>query len=176
MMIWRAGIFATSRKRGEISGMTFTGRYADFAELDSLLLVMPAIQRRKQRLTASFSRSGSNKMPIQAASARIPWPFYGWSDGLLLAWRPQAGSACRVEAPLSLHSTYPQHGCHGFDLHVWKQPSCGAASISPDSIQIAWCFSGGISVQVPTNDQEAILASINRLGPTNGIPWVHLAA
>jgi hypothetical protein len=40
----------------------------------------------------------------------------------------------------------------------------------PESIQIGVvAFSGsGISVQVPTNDQAAILASINRLGPTNG--------
>jgi Ca-activated chloride channel family protein len=145
-----------------------------------LVVLYLRIQHRRQRLIANFSSLGfeQNEGGRRRTSRRhIPMVFFlvGLTILLLTLARPQAVvSLPRVEGTVLL--VFDVSGSMAAtDLTPTRMEAAKAAARNfvqsqPVSIQIGVvAFSdSGLSVQVPTNDQAAILAAIDRLSPANG--------
>jgi Ca-activated chloride channel homolog len=145
-----------------------------------LVLLYLRIQRRRQRLIASFNSLGfeQNADSSRHASRRhIPMVFFlvGLAILLVTLARPQAVvSLPRIEGAVIL--VFDVSGSMAAtDLVPTRMEAAKAAARNfvksqPVSIQIGVvAFSdSGLSVQVPTNDQAAILAAVDRLAPANG--------
>jgi Ca-activated chloride channel homolog len=138
------------------------------------------IQQRRQRLIANFSSLGFEQNEggrRRTARRHIPMVFFlvGLTILLLTLARPQAVvSLPRVEGTVLL--VFDVSGSMtATDLSPTRMEAAKSAARNfvqsqPVSIQIGVvAFSdSGLSVQVPTNDQAAILAAIDRLTPANG--------
>jgi Ca-activated chloride channel family protein len=152
-----------------------------------LLLLVPLfvwlylrMQQRRRRFAASFGTLGL----VQEAAGRklgrrrhIPPAFFlaGLTILLLAMARPQTVvSLPRVEGTVIL--AFDVSGSMAADdLKPTRMEAAKGAALEfvqhqPTSVQIGIvAFSdGGFTVQPPTNDQEAILATINRLTPQRG--------
>lgn len=152
-----------------------------------LLLLVPLfvwlylrMQQRRRRFAASFGPLGL----VQEAAGRtlgkrrhLPPAFFltGLTILLLAMARPQTLiSLPRVEGTVIL--AFDVSGSMAADdLKPTRMEAAKAAALEfvqhqPTSVQIGIvAFSdGGFTVQPPTNDQEAILATINRLTPQRG--------
>ncbi len=138
------------------------------------------MQQRRRRFAASFGPLGV----VQEAAGRtlgrrrhVPPAFFltGLTILLLAMARPQTViSLPRVEGTVIL--AFDVSGSMAADdLKPTRMEAAKAAALEfvqhqPASVQIGIvAFSdGGFTVQTPTNDQEAILATINRLTPQRG--------
>lgn len=138
------------------------------------------MQQRRRRFAASFGPLGV----VQEAAGRmlgrrrhVPPAFFltGLTILLLAMARPQTViSLPRVEGTVIL--AFDVSGSMAADdLKPTRMEAAKAAALEfvqhqPVSVQIGIvAFSdGGFTVQTPTNDQEAILATINRLTPQRG--------
>jgi Ca-activated chloride channel family protein len=152
-----------------------------------LLLLIPLfvviylrIQRRRGRLSAGFSNLG----PVRNSESRplnrrrhIPSALFltGLAILMLAMARPQAVvSLPRVEGTVIL--AFDVSGSMAADdlkptrMEAAKTAARDFIQHQPLSVQIGVvAFSdSGFSVQVPTNDQGAILAAVNRLAPERG--------
>jgi len=156
------------------------------AMLLSLLLIPLLVvlylrtQYRRQRLIANFSNLGFEQNEggrRRTVHRHIPMVFFlvGLTILLLTLARPQAVvSLPRVEGTVIL--VFDVSGSMtATDLSPTRMEAAKSAARNfvqsqPVSIQIGVvAFSdSGLSVQVPTNDQAAILAAIDRLTPANG--------
>jgi Ca-activated chloride channel family protein len=152
-----------------------------------LLLLIPLfvllyvqLQQRRRRLAASY---GSFGLLREAAGRELgrrrhipPALFLGGLTILLLAMaRPQATvSLPRIEGTIILG--FDVSGSMAADdlkptrMEAAKTAAREFVEHQPSTVQIGIvAFSdGGFTVQTPTNDQEAILATINRLSPQRG--------
>jgi Ca-activated chloride channel family protein len=134
------------------------------------------LQRRRQRLAASYGQFGLAQGPA-GLRRHIPPALFLISLAILIVAlaRPQTVvSLPRVEGIVIL--AFDVSGSMAADdLQPTRMEAAKTAALDfvqrqPSSVQIGIvAFSdSGLSVQAPTNDQEAIMASINRLGPERG--------
>jgi Ca-activated chloride channel homolog len=137
------------------------------------------LQRRRQRFAVSFSSftGGPIKSPQPGRLRHIPPLLFlvGLAILLIAMARPHMTvNLPRVEGTVVL--AFDVSGSMAAeDLEPNRMAAAKVAASEfvqrqPPSVQIGVvAFSeGGLSVQVPTNDQDAILASINRLEPQRG--------
>ena len=138
------------------------------------------IQRRRRQLAATFNSLGlGQNAEVNRHTWRRHIPTMLFLVGLVILLltlaRPQAVvSLPRVEGTVIL--AFDVSGSMAAkDLEPTRMEAAKAAARNfiqeqPTSVQIGVvAFSdSGLSVQVPTNDQGAIMASINRLAPTYG--------
>jgi len=157
-----------------------------------LLLLVPffvvlyiLFQRRRRRLNTSFSNLGFGPgaaRPSPGARRHIPPAFFlaGFTILTLALARPQTTvSLPRVEGTVIL--AFDVSGSMAADdLKPTRMDAAKAAARDfvqkqPSSVQIGIvAFSdNGFSVQQPTNDQDAVLAAINRLSPQRGTSLGH---
>jgi Ca-activated chloride channel family protein len=138
------------------------------------------LQRRRRRLTASYGSLGL----VQAAAGRrlgarrhIPPALFlaGLTILLIALARPQAVVSLPREEGTVILAFDVSGSMAADDLKPTRMEAAKAAAREfvqrqPRSIQIGvLAFSdSGFTVQVPTNDQEAVLAAINRLTPQRG--------
>jgi Ca-activated chloride channel family protein len=150
-----------------------------------LLLLYAALQRRRRRLAERFGRHGFALPPAGSPQPRLqpglrrhlPQAFYmaGFLILLFALARPQAAvSLPRLEGTIIL--AFDVSGSMAADdLEPTRMEAAKAAAQvfiekQPPSVLLGVvAFSdSGFTVQAPTNDQEAILATINRLQPERG--------
>jgi Ca-activated chloride channel homolog len=152
------------------------------------------LQRRRERIAANFNSFlvnplRGNRSPGAPGKDRkpgirrhIPPIFFLVSLALLLLalGRPQMTvSLPRVEGTVILafdvSGSMAADDLHPNRLAAAKESAREFVQRQPSNVQIGVvAFSeGGIPVQVPTNDQEAVLASINRLEPQRGTSLGH---
>src|SRR6266508_1438682 len=156
-----------------------------------LLLLIPAgiglyllLDRRRRRRVAAF---GSLAMPASGRGSqglrRHVSPAFlliGVTVMVLALARPQAVvSLPRVEGTVIL--AFDVSGSMAADdlkptrMEAARKAALGFIERQPSSVQIGViAFSdSGFSVQVPTNDQATLIATINRLSPQRGTSLAH---
>jgi Ca-activated chloride channel family protein len=156
------------------------------AMLWSLLLIPPGVglyvglQRRRRRFLANYGGLG---LAQEAAGRRLGWRRHappalflsGLAILLVALARPQASVNLPRQRGTVILAFDVSGSMAADDMPPTRMEAAKAAARAfverqPPSVQIGVvAFSdGGIAVQAPTSDQEAILAAINRLGPERG--------
>jgi Ca-activated chloride channel family protein len=156
------------------------------------LLTMPLLaglylwlQRRRKRQASVFSQLGSTQNPGRQDPGfrrHVPAVFFLVSLAVLFlaSARPQTTVSLPKQEGTVILAFDVSGSMAAEDLKPNRLEAAKAAALDfvqrqPSSVQIGVvAFSGsGLSVQTPTNDQEAILASINRLKPELGTSLAH---
>ena len=137
------------------------------------------LQRRRQRIAASYAGFTGGQIQSRQPGRRRHIPVVLFLVGLALLLVSLARPQMTVNLPRIEGTVILVFDVSGSMAAEDLQPNrMGAAKVSasefvqrqPASVQVGVvAFSeSGLSVQVPTNDQDAILASINRLEPQQG--------
>ncbi len=152
---------------------------ATLLALPLLVALYVALQRRRQKRMASFSRMGlaQQARPLRGARRHIPAIFFFIGMGLLLfaLARPEAVLSLPRQQGTVVLAFDVSGSMAAKDIEPTRMEAAKAAAKAfvekqPATVQIGVVsFSeSGFSAQVPTNDKDAILMAINRLSPTRG--------